>query len=248
MGADVREHFEPEVLFDGALPKDSGSTVLRNVMLSAGPLSVVHGEVDALHTSYWRFGFFHDTTFTIFSYQGRICHVSLIDGKPCIELFRHSHHATADSAPRVTIAYPDHATEPLHHHAHAHDPAVRVIPIASIKNVCVRVSPAPYITRTLFLTQHDSKHEVEVLVDELEDVDPERVSDPLAMLMTTTEWLVKAAAGLSLVIKRFGGNAPMRLSRALMPEHNEWIAKRNKAWRDAAARAKKEGGGGGENE
>ena len=117
MGADVREHFEPEVLFDGALPKDSGSTVLRNVMLSAGPLSVVHGEVDALHTSYWRFGFFHDTTFTIFSYQGRICHVSLIDGKPSIELFRHSHHATVDSAPRVTIAYPDHATEPLHRHA-----------------------------------------------------------------------------------------------------------------------------------
>ena len=49
--------------------------------------------------------------------------------------------------------------------------SVEHIPLASVTNVCVSVSPRPYVERKLFLRRRNQS-DVVVLVDELEEVNP----------------------------------------------------------------------------
>ena len=62
------------------LPRDKGLDVLRNVLLQKGALSVVVGEADSLHSTSWRFAFFHDPHFAAFSSDGKVLDVSVLDG------------------------------------------------------------------------------------------------------------------------------------------------------------------------
>ena len=121
--------------------------------------------------------------------------------------------------------------------------------------MCVHISPEPYEKRRLYMRRRvhtGAVDEVTVLVDELADVSPgtverviqssvidvtaELVDDKWAMLMTTTDWMVKAGAALSRSIAQCGGNAPLLLSRVLLPAHNPAIRRRNEQWQ-AAMRA-----------
>ena len=61
------------------LPVGAGEDVLRSVALARGAAGVVTGELDALHTASWRFGFYHDPNCTIFSDAGKLCDFS-VDG------------------------------------------------------------------------------------------------------------------------------------------------------------------------
>ena len=68
-----------------------------------------------------------------------------------------------------------------------------------------------------------------------------RDRSPEAMLMTTTEWLVKAAAGFTRAFTRLGCSAPLLLPRALTAAGNPFVAERNRAWqriREAAGDAR----------
>ena len=140
-----------------------------------------------------------------------------------------------------------------------------------VQHVCVSVSP-DHVQRRLFL-KCTSSTDITVLCDEVAELDPgadgrvmwrahiilDRVGDRDAMLMVTTEWIVKAAAALSRSIAACGGHAPLRLAKvpmlcshavivllrarqciqALLPEHNAAVRRRNEAWRaalDAASR------------
>ncbi len=141
--------------------------MLRNVVQASGCLSVVHGEVDSLHSSNWRYGYFHDTTYTIFSETSRVCHVALIDGvaaigqshTPILFLSCSFDHSSDRVFTIVSLnwlnleLYPDGSSS-------------RRVPISQIKNVCVSVSPAPFVTRKLFFKCLDGS-EVVILTDEV---------------------------------------------------------------------------------
>ncbi len=45
--------------------------------------------------------------------------------------------------------------------------------------------------------------------------------------MTTTEWIVKAGAGLSLVTQRFGGHAPLLLSKVTFLQNHTFSLSNN---------------------
>ena len=74
----------------------------------------------------------------------------------------------------------------------------------------------------------------------IEDTIPEMSSDagisvtagPEALLMATTEWMVKAAGHVTLQLRQFGYQAQLNLPKSLTAEGNAYVRQRNVAWKE----------------
>lgn len=104
-----------------------------------------------------------------------------------------------------------------------------------VKSVGVEVSDEPWEDRQLLL-ELENTDRLTVLAtsdDHTFDIEP-----PLARLMMTTEWLVKAGAHLCLALSRlaqFSNRPVLLLPQVLREEGNMWVQMRNKAWAKGVA-------------
>ena len=57
-------------------------------LLAAGAVSVNHGDVDALDMGGWRYGCYHDSTFTLFGLDGSLSQITQSDkGNPVLRIW-----------------------------------------------------------------------------------------------------------------------------------------------------------------
>lgn len=102
-----------------------------------------------------------------------------------------------------------------------------------IKSVRIEISDEPWEYRQL-LMELQSGQQLTVLESSDEQVlDEAHVDPPLAKLMMSTEWLVKAGAHICVASSRLGqvSRKPLLLlPRILTEEGNMWVQMRNEAW------------------
>lgn len=104
------------------------------------------------------------------------------------------------------------------------------VPVVDVSRVIVDLSEDTSV-RSLDIERRSDKQRFTVV--ELKEL-PHATDDVLAMLMTTTEWLVKAAGHLTLDVARGGGNAKFQVHELLTEKANPWVRQRNQRWRELA--------------
>ena len=102
-----------------------------------------------------------------------------------------------------------------------------------IKSVRIEISEEPWENRRLLMELQNGQ-QLTVLESSNEHVfDESDVDPPLARLMMSTEWLVKAGAHICLAsshLAQFSSKPLLLLPRILTEEGNMWVQMRNEAW------------------
>lgn len=236
LGEDLREVYSAEEITDIALPQGEGHDMLRNALLHFGATSVVHGEVDALNQSGWKYGYFHETTFTLFSMGGDLAQISLHEGKPVIRV--------------VTAASASGAEDGESGESSSNN--VLLIDIAKIKDIAVRLEENNCVRKLNVRMQDGSEHTLmhdyvredeqgTAMIGDPEDdetSEEEKEEARLTLLMISTEWMVKAAGSLVLSLRRLGFTYQLRLPRSLLAEGNPAVRNRNEQWKQRVEKMK----------
>jgi len=121
---------------------------------------------------------------------------------------------------------------------HCEDDGRRIVPFAAVRDVRLTLSD-DWSTRRLFFVTIKGE-EIDVLTDSYEgDIIGAAGGHNLgAAAMITTEWLVKAAGGFVLELRR-AGLAPRLVLPRVLTERNSTVAARNRMWREHLARREK---------
>ena len=110
------------------------------------------------------------------------------------------------------------------------------VPFATVESVAVQLSE-DHAVRQLVLNTSD-KGRVVLVEDNIPEMATEEgvlvSAGPEALLMATTEWLVKTAGHVTLQLRQFGYQAPLNLPKALTAEGNSFVRQRNAAWKKDA--------------
>jgi hypothetical protein len=202
LDGDLREEYVVNQLADIVLPAGPSLPELEDYLLVAGARSVSVGEVDSLGAGPWKYGFFSETGYHVFSDATAVSQVVLENGGAAFAL----------------SGAGDGSTEQ------------QVVPFSRIQDVGIAVSD-DLSARSIFFTTHDDDV-ITVLADAFDsDILGAADSDAIdAAAMTTTEWMVKASGGFVLELRR-AGLTPRLILPSVLTESNPAVAKRNQMWR-----------------
>ncbi|EDQ85418.1 uncharacterized protein MONBRDRAFT_34288 [Monosiga brevicollis MX1] len=88
MGGPYDDQVSPIEIVDFALVGTMGRDVLHDTLMQLGAASVMHGEMNAIHTDPWQLGFGMGTLPVVFDGQGTVLRLGQRDGRATLELPR----------------------------------------------------------------------------------------------------------------------------------------------------------------
>lgn len=108
------------------------------------------------------------------------------------------------------------------------------VPFGDVESVAVQLSDDHALRQVVLNTKDGGR--VVLIEDEIPEMSSEAgvsvTAGPEALLMATTEWMVKAAGHVTLQLRQFGYQAPFNLPRVLTADGNSYVRQRNVAWKE----------------